>query len=192
MLVQEVMTTRLTAITAEMSITRAAEAMKARDVGLLPVVSERRRVLGVVSDRDIVFRGVAEGLSADTTPVSEVATRPAIWCHCGDSVEKAGGLMAAMEIRRLLVMDDSGQPAGIVTLGDLAVKVPEKAIAGETLAGIRGVGRAGRQHKRPVKAPARAPADPRGRTERGASSRPRRQAVAGRRRGAVEKGQEQC
>jgi CBS domain-containing protein len=114
------------------SIQRAASIMKEVDTGFVPIV-ENGKVVGVVTDRDIVIRAVATG-SYDR-PVSEIATRDLVSVAPGDSTQRAEKLMSDRQVRRVAVVDE-GRLVGIVSLGDLAVKEGRDDRAGATLENI--------------------------------------------------------
>lgn len=100
-------------------VTEAAELMGELDVGALPV-GTADDVQGVVTDRDILYRVVAEGRSSAEVTVDEIATRPVIGCGADDSLQDAMNLMAAHSVRRLVVRDTAGKAVGWLTLGDVA------------------------------------------------------------------------
>ena len=100
------------------SVLAAAREMRNGDVGAL-VVTETGGVAGIVTDRDIVVRAVADGRPAADTPVGEVCTRATITMTPDQPAEEAVRVMREQGIRRLPVVQD-GRPAGIVSLGDLA------------------------------------------------------------------------
>ena len=114
------------------SIQRAASIMKEVDTGFVPIV-ENGKVVGVVTDRDIVVRAVAAG-SYDR-PVSEIATRDLVSVAPGDSTQRAEELMSDRQVRRVAVVEE-GRLVGIVSLGDLAVKEGNDGRAGATLENI--------------------------------------------------------
>jgi CBS domain-containing protein len=118
MRVGDLMTRHVEFIPGDAPVREAAELMGELDVGALPVGSPEE-VLGVVTDRDILYRVVAEGLAPDLA-VREVASRPVIGCGAEDSLQAAMDLMAAHHIRRLAVRDAEGRVVGWITLGDLA------------------------------------------------------------------------
>jgi CBS domain-containing protein len=130
--VRDVMTRNPRTVAPNDSIQRAATVMKEVDTGFVPIV-ENGKVVGVVTDRDIVVRAVAAG-SFDK-PVSEIATRELVFVASGDSTSRAEKLMSERQIRRIAVVDD-GQLVGIVSLGDLAVKEGKDSRTGETLESI--------------------------------------------------------
>jgi CBS domain-containing protein len=102
----------------EATAREAAELMGELDVGALPVGTPEE-VLGVVTDRDILYRVVAEGLSPDLA-IRDLASRPVIGCGAEDSLQVAMDLMATHHIRRLAVRDAEGRVEGWITLSDLA------------------------------------------------------------------------
>lgn len=118
MKVSEVMTTGVEVVGPEDSLRAAAEKMKRLDVGPLPVC-DGRRVLGMVTDRDIVVRGVAEGLSHDA-PVSKVMTPQVEWIFMDQDVTVAAKRMRDEQIRRLIVLDNDKKLVGMLSLGDLS------------------------------------------------------------------------
>ena len=112
------------------SIQSVAKIMKSVDTGAVPVF-ESGKVVGMVTDRDIVLRAVAEGRSfAD--PVSEVMTDEVQSCRADDNLADAAAQMANHQLRRLIVTDDAGKLAGILSLGDIAVDYGNKVV-GHTL-----------------------------------------------------------
>lgn len=130
--VRDVMTKNPRTVAPNDSIQRAATVMKEVDTGFVPIV-ENGKVVGVVTDRDIVVRAVAAG-SFDK-PVSEIATRDLVFVAPGDSTREAEKLMSQRQIRRIAVVDN-GQLVGIVSLGDLAVREGKDSRTGETLENI--------------------------------------------------------
>ena len=101
------------------SVRDAARRMREADVGTLIVVDAERRPLGVVTDRDVVLRCVAEGRDPDATAVAAVMTGPAACVGEATAIEEALRRMAAASARRLVVTDDEGRLAGILALDDV-------------------------------------------------------------------------
>jgi CBS domain-containing protein len=128
----EVMTSRVVTVAPDAPLALAARLMKEADVGPLPVC-EGRRVVGILTDRDITVRATADGRDPNTTRVDEVMTPEAVCCLESDDVQRAAQLMQAAQLRRLLVVDTDGRLAGIVSLGDLALQVGDDELSGETL-----------------------------------------------------------
>ena len=117
--VKELMTERPVTLAREASLTEAARLMRDRGIGDVIVV-EGDRATGIVTDRDIVIRGVAEGNDPDATRVGDVLSGELASVAPDDPVDRAIQLMRELAIRRLPVVE-SGKPVGVVSLGDLAV-----------------------------------------------------------------------
>jgi len=132
--VREVMTDRPRCVTPETPISEAARLMKSDDVGSLPIL-EGERLAGIVTDRDIVLRGVAEDCIAHDTPLSQVMTQEALWCFEDQSVDEAAQAMRDAQVRRMPVVDRQQHLVGMLSLGDVATKADEQQ-AGEALEGI--------------------------------------------------------
>lgn len=132
MKVREIMTSRFETIEATQSLEDAAKKMNSLGVGILPV-EEGNEIIGLVTDRDIVVRGLAEEKDPTLTSISEVMSSNLIWCYQDDDVEKAGKLMEERKVRRLLVCDQNDVPVGILSLGDLATKCHKEDFSGEVL-----------------------------------------------------------
>jgi CBS domain-containing protein len=129
--VSEAMTAQVVTAKPTDSIQSVAEIMKRVDTGAVPVFDEGK-VIGLITDRDIVLRVVAEGGNL-SGPVSEHMSGDVQTCKADDNLADAAGQMAAHQLRRLVVMDDSGKNlAGILSLGDIAVDYGNKAV-GHTL-----------------------------------------------------------
>lgn len=125
--VAEVMTPAPTAVDASDPIQVAARAMAEENVGALVVKSDSKTV-GIVTDRDLVVRGLAKGLGGDAT-IREVASEDIITVGPSDPVETAVEVMRAAAVRRVPVMDGD-VAVGIVSIGDLAVeRDPSSALA---------------------------------------------------------------
>lgn len=132
MQVHEVMTPEVVSIPPELTLQDAASIMRNLDVGSLPV-SDGERLIGVITDRDITVRAIAEGRDPRTTDVGGVMTAEVVCCHADDEVERAARLMQREQLRRLLVVDAGGRLVGIVSLGDLVLQTGDDELAGETL-----------------------------------------------------------
>jgi len=128
-LVRDVMTPCIRQLDASESIRAAAEAMRADDVGDVILIQDGK-VRGIVTDRDIAVRGVAEGLDPSTTPAWEIASFDLTAIPGDAPVAAAVRVMRERSLRRLLVVNQDKQLSGIVTLGDLAAQpVPQPARA---------------------------------------------------------------
>jgi CBS domain-containing protein len=114
------------------SLAEAAKKMASLDIGSLPVCSETRKLLGIITDRDITVRAVARGLDPYQTRVQDVMTKEVLSCRADSAVEEACELMEREQVRRLVVTNGDGTPIGILSLGDLALSLRENQ-AGEVL-----------------------------------------------------------
>lgn len=118
MRISEVMTRDVCVVGPDTSLQEAARQMAARDVGSLPV-GENDRLVGIITDRDIVLRGVSEGRSVDST-VAEVMTPEVQYCFEDQDVDEVATNMAGLEKRRLPVLDRDMRLVGIVSLANFA------------------------------------------------------------------------
>jgi CBS domain-containing protein len=118
--IQELMTPNPVALPGTASVHEAARAMRDADIGDV-IVIENNWVCGIVTDRDIVVRTLAEGRDPATTTLADICSHPLLVVSPTDSVEKAVRLMGTHALRRVPVVE-GGQPVGIVSLGDLAVE----------------------------------------------------------------------
>jgi CBS domain-containing protein len=135
MLVREIMTRDIAAIDIDSSILDAAVKMKLFEIGMV-VVSQGGQPAGVVTDRDIVVRGVADGADPTFFTVRRLMTTQLISCREDDSVERAAELMQAGQVRRLVVVDARGEPVGILSLADIARRGADEALVGRILRGV--------------------------------------------------------
>ena len=131
--IRDVMTPDPRTVSPNDSIQAAAQIMREEDAGIVPVV-ENGRLVGVVTDRDIVIRAVAQGMPP-SEKVGQVAT-PEIEAVTPDvSTKEAARIMSEHQVRRLPVVED-GRLVGIVSIGDLAVKEGKDSRVGDTLENI--------------------------------------------------------
>ena len=131
--VREVMTTNPRCVSPNDSIQIAARIMKEEDTGVVPVVEDGRPI-GLITDRDIVVRAVADGAQANK-PVREIASTEVVCATPEMSTREATKLMSERQIRRLPVVEND-RIVGIVSLGDIAVKEGKDSRTGETLENI--------------------------------------------------------
>lgn len=118
MKVSEVMTSDVQTVTPDQSAREAANFMLRAEAGSIPV-TEGDKVIGMITDRDIAVRGVAEGRGPDT-PVRELMTDHIICARQDDDVDDVARRMSEEQVRRLPVLDDDDRLCGIISLGDLA------------------------------------------------------------------------
>lgn len=118
MKVSEIMTRDVRLLSPDQTIREAASLMADIDVGSLPV-GENDRLVGMITDRDIVIRAVAQGKSADTK-VAEVMSKEMLYCFDSDEIDDVARNMGKAQVRRLSVVNSDKRLVGIVSLGDLA------------------------------------------------------------------------
>jgi len=128
--IRDVMTPNPRTVSPEESIQNAARIMRDEDTGAIPVV-ENGRAIGVLTDRDIVVRAVADGGQLDR-PVRDIATTNIVSVSPDMSTREANDLMREHQVRRLPVVEGE-RLVGMVSLGDLAVKESKESRSGETL-----------------------------------------------------------
>jgi CBS domain-containing protein len=133
MKVSEMMTTNVECVSPETGIKDLAQRMKTLDVGFL-AVCESDRIVGTVTDRDIVIRGIAGECDIDTCTARDVVTHDVFWCYEDDNVKDVAKKMREKEVRRMLILNHDKRLVGVVSIGDIA-KVEEKE-SGKTLKDI--------------------------------------------------------
>ena len=119
--VRDAMTTNPCTIDADKDVAYAAKMMKDEDVGVAPVV-EGKQLVGVVTDRDIAVKVVAEGKDAQSTKVREIASKDVITIDPQQDLDEALRLMAQHQIRRLPVVEEDGKVVGILAQADVALQ----------------------------------------------------------------------
>ncbi|MGN6516041.1 MAG: CBS domain-containing protein [Rhizomicrobium sp.] len=122
MKVKQVMHKGVTWVTPETPVAKVAKEMKRKDVGAIPV-GKNDRLVGMVTDRDIVCRGLANGKAGKTLSAGDVMTKGIVYCRTEDDVTKALRTMKSKKIRRLPVIDAKKRMVGILSLGDIARKI---------------------------------------------------------------------
>jgi CBS domain-containing protein len=115
------------------TIREAARMMADRDIGALPV-GQDDRLVGMVTDRDIAVRAVAEGLGPET-PINEVMSREVMYCFEDDDLDDVAANMGNIQVRRLPVVNRDKRLVGIVSVGDVAA-CEDASKAGKAIAGI--------------------------------------------------------
>ncbi len=130
-LVRDVMTTKVKAVSPDTKVSDAAAQMKSNDIGFLPV-AKGNNVTGVLTDRDITLRVVAEGKDPKTVTVNDIMTQGVESCSPDDGVDTVIDMMKSKQIRRVVVMDKNNNLTGICSLGDLSLHA-EKETSGEVL-----------------------------------------------------------
>ena len=129
---RELMTRAVECVSPDTDIQKIAGIMKSLDIGFVPVC-DNDRLVGTVTDRDIVLRAVADGKTACTA--RDVMTPDVHWCYDDQTEQEIADYMADREVRRVVILDRNKQLAGVISIGDLA-KRGEPARAGETICDI--------------------------------------------------------
>jgi CBS domain-containing protein len=132
MQVKEITTCNVETISSNANLVEAARKMQSLEVGALPVW-ENDRLVGMITDRDITIRGVAEEKSPLSTSVKEIMTSDVCCCFEEDDIHEAARMMEERSIHRLLVVNSNNDPIGFVSLSDFAVKSHDEHLTYEVL-----------------------------------------------------------
>jgi CBS domain-containing protein len=127
--VKDVMTTTVVYLPSETTIAEVARTMREQDIGDV-VVADGPSLAGMVTDRDLVVRAIADGRDPEATTVGEVMTRDLVTVRPDDTVQQAALLMRDRAVRRLLVCDDDQGLVGVVSIGDLAERIDPDSVLG--------------------------------------------------------------
>ena len=132
---QDIMSKNPACVTPETSLTDAARLMKQEDIGIVPVVESEKskRLVGVLTDRDIAVRAVAEGRDGTTTSVGHVMSPDVRTSSTGDSVNDVMKLMGREQVRRIPVVDDGGNLVGIISQADIVIEAKDDKRAEKTV-----------------------------------------------------------
>jgi CBS domain-containing protein len=132
---REVMTKDPASCSASESVTKVAGLMKQHDVGSVPVV-EADRLVGIVTDRDIVLKVVAGGRNPEQAAVKDAMTPNPVSCKEDDDLDYALRLMKERQVRRMPIVDGAGRLTGIIAQADVATRVNKDAKTGELVEAI--------------------------------------------------------
>jgi CBS domain-containing protein len=127
--VREVMTSQVVTLPRETTLAEAARTMREQDIGDI-VVADSSGPAGLVTDRDIVVRAVAERCDPSSTTIGEILTSDLITVRPDDTVQSAALLMRDHAVRRVLVCEDDRSLVGIVSIGDLAEEIDPESVLG--------------------------------------------------------------
>ncbi len=131
MQIKEAMTKEIRSISSTATVKDAALLMKQSDVGALPVM-EQGGLSGMITDRDIVVRAIAEGSDPNSILVKDIMSTDVLTCREDQPLEEVASLMESKKVRRIVVLNRKNEPAGIISLGDLAAHA-QRELAGEAL-----------------------------------------------------------
>ena len=133
--IRDVMTPNPECVSERDSIRDVARIMKDQDTGVVPVV-DGRRIIGLITDRDIVVRGLAEGKNLENVRVNELMTKSVRSVREDASVDEVLNMMSSAEIRRVPVVNSNDELVGIVSLGDIAAQGNQDGKVGRTVENI--------------------------------------------------------
>ena len=132
MQVKEIMTFNVETINSDDNLVEAAQKMRSLKVGALPVL-ENDKLIGMITDRDITMRAIAERKDPSSTSVKEIMTSNICCCFEDDDIHEAARMMEEKSIHRLLVVNRGNDPVGFVSLSDFAVKSHDEHLTYEVL-----------------------------------------------------------
>ena len=115
------------------SVASVAQLMKKRDIGPVPIVEDQtsKKLVGIVTDRDLAIKVVAEGRDSHTTTVKEIMTKDVVTCRAEDRIENTLKAMSQNQLRRILVVDSDDRLVGIIAQADVATRMNEPERTGE-------------------------------------------------------------
>ena len=133
-IVRDIMTKDVQTVTPETTLREATQILKNRDIGSVPVV-EGRKVVGVITDRDIAIRGVAEGLDPASTKASEAMSKEVVAVQETDDLQEAERIMHDQQIRRLPVINEQNELVGYLAMAKVA-RTESPAQTGKVIQGV--------------------------------------------------------
>ena len=135
MKVKDAMSRHCERIKIDESIKTAAQCMRDKDIGMVLVEDDKGEICGLLTDRDIACRAIAEGWDSNAE-IGSCMSGDVISCHEEDDLEQAADLMEREQVRRLLVRDVQGQPCGVLAQADVARALGRSPLIGEMLGEI--------------------------------------------------------
>lgn len=130
---RDVMTANPTTVTERETLDKVARLMKQEDTGIIPVCDESKKVIGLITDRDIVVRVVADGGNPASTSVNQIMSKDVTFVRENDSVDTIFRVMSDKQIRRVPVVNDRQELVGIVAQADLATRSEHDKKLGQTV-----------------------------------------------------------
>lgn len=115
------------------SVRKVAELMRDENIGPVPVIDDQSRLIGIITDRDLVLNVIAKGLDAANTKVSEAMTRDPVSCKEDEALEDALEKMGSYQVRRLPVVNAQERVVGIIAQADIATRIENPEVAGEVV-----------------------------------------------------------
>ena len=129
---REVMTTPAQCLGSDTSLRDIAAKMKELDAGSIPIC-EKDRLVGMVTDRDIVIKTLGSGQDPDAVRAGDIMSSPIVYCYEDQALEDVARIMEVKQIRRLVVLNREKRLVGIVSLGDISLKGGSNAVSEEIL-----------------------------------------------------------
>lgn len=133
MKVKDIMHKGVEWVSPDTPLTAVAKRMQKHDIGAIPV-GENDRLIGMVTDRDIAVRAVAEGKDISRLMARDVMSKGVVWCRDSENVGEAAQTMESKQVRRMPVIDDNKRMVGILSLGDLSQAASQRITAEVTKA----------------------------------------------------------
>lgn len=115
-------------VSPDMPLSAIAKKMQQFDIGAVPV-GENDRLIGMVTDRDIALRALANGKDISKLTARDVMSKGVTWCHASDDVNQAASVMESKQIRRLPVIDENKRMVGMLSLGDISHAASQRTAA---------------------------------------------------------------
>jgi CBS domain-containing protein len=131
----DIMTEELVYCMPEDTVTQVAQLMKREDIGPVLIVDDdqHRTLVGIVTDRDLVLKVIAEGLNPEATRVGDVMSKKLVTCRADDDVDVAMKAMAQFQLRRIPVVEDNMRLVGIISQADVATRTNQPERTGEVV-----------------------------------------------------------
>lgn len=122
---RDLMTVNPSCCLPEDSVAKAAQLMKTENVGAIPVIEDlqTQKLIGILTDRDLALKVIAERRNSDNTTVADVMTRGVTVCHAGDELQTVLNKMGGQQLRRIPVVDDNNRIVGIIAQADIATRL---------------------------------------------------------------------
>jgi CBS domain-containing protein len=114
-------------------VAKVAEMMKRENIGPIPVIEneQTRKLIGIITDRDLALKIVADGRDSRTTKVEAVMTRKVVTCRADDSLQRALDAMSKHQLRRIVIVDNINMILGIISQADVATRVDQPEMTAE-------------------------------------------------------------
>jgi len=128
MKVKEMMHQSVEWVSPDTRVMTVAQKMKEHDIGAIPV-GENDRLIGMITDRDIAVRALANGKDVSGLTARDIMSKGVFWCHDSDDASEAARIMESKKVRRLPVIDGNKRMVGMLSLGDISHAAPQRTTA---------------------------------------------------------------